>query len=266
MMGVRLLVLVSMLALLGGCGGVLKYRALLPPAWSGMHRVETSAGLGAIYVDSALTAEQVASLRSMARVARAWVASVWGDTRTAPVLFACGSEVCFRRLGGSTNIAHSLGDRRIVLSPRGLEPGMLAHEWSHAEMYRRSGGLLALPAVPRWFDEGIAVLASRDPRHGEAVWRKAVARGLAPDLASLVSHRQWLDAVRRYRDRERNPENLAVVYATAGHYVADWYRSAGRRGLLFVVARIRAGADFASAWRAARNARHAALRPGVPRA
>ncbi len=249
-MRVGLWLAMSWLLMLGGCS-VGKWRALLPPQWSGMRPVATSAGLSGIFVDAAMTPKQLYALRVAAIEARRRVALVWGDITTAPTLFACASEACFRRLGGSSNSAHSLGDHRIVLSPRALDAGTLAHEWSHAEMYRRSGGLLALPAVPRWFDEGIAVLVSREPRHGDAVWRKVAASGLAPPLASLWSHVQWLDAVRRYRDPLRNPRNLAVVYATAGHYVARWYRHAGRAGLLRVVRAIREGGDFASAWRAA---------------
>ncbi|HFE47952.1 MAG TPA: hypothetical protein ENJ21_01400 [Chromatiaceae bacterium] len=246
----RIWVLLFCVLLLSACSSVKKYLVMLPPDWSGMLKRPSVGGLAGVYTDADMSDARAHDLALAIQKARRRVIAVWGSVATAPVLFACSTEACFHRLGGTTNTAHSLGDRRIVLSPRGLDAGMIAHEWSHAEMYRRIGGLLAMLRVPRWFDEGVAVLTSRDARHGEGVWRKIRARGIEPRVGELRSRAQWSDAVHRYRDPRRNPDNLAVVYAAAGHRVAEWYARVGRAGLLHVIARVRAGEAFEPAWRA----------------
>ncbi len=246
----RIWVLLLCALLLSACGSVRKYLVMLPPGWSGMLERPTNGGLAGVYIDADMSDVRARDLALAIQEARRRVIAVWGSVVTAPVLFACSTEACFHRLGGATNTAHSLGDRRMVLSPRGLDAGMIAHEWSHAEMYRRVGGLLAMLRVPRWFDEGVTVLTSRDPRHGEGVWRKIRARGIEPHVGELRSRAQWSDAVHRYRDSRRNPDNLAVVYAAAGHLIAAWYARAGRAGLLHVIDRVRAGDAFEPVWRA----------------
>ena len=152
------------------------------------------------------------------------------------------SQVICQWLGDGDN---SIGGGKVLLSPRALNSAMISHEWSHTELYQRVGGFWGWRGIPNWFDEGVAVLVSEDPRHGEAIWSTINKEGIVPPtLEDLSSHRKWIQAVNKYRDAEINPNNLAVVYTTAGHEVREWYRTAGQDGLLEVVQQVKAASEF----------------------
>jgi hypothetical protein len=109
--------------------------------------------------------------------------------------------------------------------------------------------------VPSWFDEGLAVAVSEEPTHAESVCEEAREDGIPlPPLAELESKNQWLEAVRKYRNPELNPKNLAIVYAAAGCEVRSWLRSAGASGLQSFIEQVRAGAEFSVAYKSVQSA------------
>lgn len=148
------------------------------------------------------------------------------------VVLACASARCFRRCGGIGRATTFFGNR-VLLSPDGVSSVKLSHEFSHVELATRVGVVRALVKVPRWFDEGLAVLVSADPDFVEARWLAATDNGArAPSLDRLATLRGWLSV-----DRE-------LSYGTARHEVARWYARAGRSGLDRLFAALRAGETF----------------------
>ncbi|WP_342154128.1 hypothetical protein [Methylorubrum sp. SB2] len=80
-------------------------------------------------------------------------------------MLLCATEACYRPLGGCSR-GITLLDRALILSPRGADAVIAAHELAHAELHRRIGLAATLGrAVPQWFDEGLAVVVSDDPRY-----------------------------------------------------------------------------------------------------
>lgn len=228
---------------LAGCS-TLKGARLLAPASFGMEPLSPR-----VYVEPRMTEPQREELQEHLATARQRLHLYFGSVLSEPDIIACASEQCFRENGGESARAKAYAAGKILLSPRGLTAPMIAHEWSHAELSTRTGGLLAPWDIPRWFDEGLAVMVSNEPSHSEEVWQMILAAQIAtPPLSELDSREKWLAAVKKYGDTTTNKEQYKVVYATAGHEVRRWYRKAGKAGLGQLLEALRRGKPFAQAY------------------
>ncbi|WP_201494270.1 hypothetical protein [Rubrivivax sp. A210] len=236
----RSVLLAACALLLAGCG-TLNSARMLAPSLSGME--EWRPGL---FVEPAMSAAQRQALEQQIALGRAQVERFFGAIVTAPYFVACISFDCARRFGSYGERAAAFGDSAIRLSPDGLQAALVAHEWSHAELYRRVGGWWRISAIPRWFDEGVAVVLADEARHSPANWQEIQRRGLStPTLDELVTRRDWTEAVRRYGEtRAEDPDNLRRVYSTAGHELRGWLACAGREGLAGLLAGVDQGQAF----------------------
>jgi len=238
------------LALLGlSACSTLKSAKLLAPATFGMEQIAPR-----VYVDPKMTEMQRLALTEAITTARQRIHLYYGNVVAEPEIIACSTEQCFQRIGGETARAKSYGAAKMLLSPRGLTAPMIAHEWSHAEFSTRVGGSFAAKDIPRWFDEGLAVLVSNEPTHSEEIWQAINEAGITtPALNELESREKWLTAVKKYGDAATNKEQYKVVYATAGHEVRHWYRKAGKSGLSQLIEAIRQGKPFIQAYQEAQG-------------
>ena len=182
--------------------------------------------------------------------AQAKIESHFGEVISFPDILACATEVCYQRLGGVTSRAKAYGSYKLLLSPRGVTVPIIAHEWAHAELYDRLGGYSRSNKLPAWFNEGLAVAVSDEPTHSEAVWNSLVKTGVpTPQLAELITRRDWLEAVKKYgADANTNPQALKVVYATAGHEVRQWYRRVETDGLIRLIMMLNQDVPFEKAY------------------
>jgi hypothetical protein len=180
------------------------------------------------------------------------IVSFYGGTMSTPDILACSTKESFTDLGGTVQRGLLLGKSKILISPKGHTAPILAHEWSHAElrtrMDARLDGILGIPSIPTWFDEGLAVAASDEPAHSEKIWDQIVeAKMTAPKLESLKSLEEWNKAAKQFGDVDYSrgvPGKICVVYATAGHEVRTWYQRVGREGLLRLIDQTKSGEDF----------------------
>lgn len=216
---------------------------LLAPTWFGMQRIANH-----VYVDKATTAPQRDEILTIVSQAHDRVGRYYGAINCQPNLFFCSTEKSFQSFGGSRQTGATFWTAASLFSPRGQSSAIVAHEWSHAELHTRIGFWNWL-GVPQWFDEGLAVTVSEEPRHSESVYQQDLQAGAHPPaLPELVSLRQWSRAVTKYRDPKLNPRQDAIVYATAGHEVRNWFNKAGRTGLQKFCAAIDAGTNFTAAY------------------
>ncbi len=191
------------------------------PALFGMHRAADR-----VYVEAPVDARAIIDARAQARRT---VVAFYGDARADPTIIACATHACYRRFGGAGNAQGHMFGGRLLLSPRGHGAVAIAHEWAHAELVARAG---YLARVPSWFDEGLATLASGDPRYSEAAFQRLRA---APGLDRMRTLRGFL--------------SVPNAYLTARHEVARWYGKVGRRGVLALFDALRRGEDFDAAYR-----------------
>lgn len=242
-----------LLALLQGCS-VLQGGKLLAPQAFGFERIAPD-----LYVEAGADETLRARLIEDRRHAEAAVRTAFGSVQSRPGIHACLSEACYEAFGGHGSTAKIYGDR-ILLSPRGLDRHFLAHEWTHAEMHKRLV-LRGWWALPRWFDEGLAVAVSEAPEHSEAHWqalREAGVRVPSPaELRGIGSLWRWESAVREWGDagnaerRARGEPEIRPLYTAAGHEVRPWLAAHGASGLLALIAGLNAGEPFEAFYDAA---------------
>lgn len=229
-----------------GCSTV-KSAKLLSPESFGFSAIAPS-----VYVEEAMTKSQRESLLKDIESARKRIHLYYGSVLSTPEFIACATEECYNSLGGVTSRAKAYGESKILLSPNGMTVPIITHEWSHAELYSKVGGYFGIDGIPRWFDEGLAVVVSNEPTSSEIEWQKITEQGIeCPDVASLATRTDWLGATRRYDDISFNKGGYKVVYSCVGHELRRWYRNAGRSGLAHFIETIRFNKPFDEAYREA---------------
>ncbi len=227
----RQILLVWMVILLSGCGRVRTAR-LFAPTWFGF--IEISEG---VFVDESMPSSQRANLLETIQAAKGRVSSFFGRLKGKPDIFACSTEACFVSNGGITAEGNAYGSSMVLLSPRGLDVVTLSHELTHIELSSRVGDFQAWRAIPPWFDEGLAVLVSQDPRYVVEMWLRATENGRrAPRLMSLGDAVPW--------------RNWQLSYGTARHAVGEWYSRVGSKGLLHLIRDLKRGKEFDAVFKA----------------
>lgn len=175
-----------------------------------------------IYVEDGMPADRREAAKATVAAARARVRDFYGDLQSRPRVLLCGTDACYRPLGGGSR-GIALLDRALILSPRGADTVIIAHELAHAELHRRIGLTATLArSVPQWFDEGLAVVVSDDPRYlapGPDRCREN------PDGDLPASRAAWIETA-----------DSAGLYAKAGCKVSRWLDAhGGSTGLLRLV-------------------------------
>ena len=170
------------------------------------------------------TAELLPALQN----ARARVAAFYGSPVRQPRLLICTTPACHARMGGGGARAMTYGTVAIYVSPRGLETSFLAHELAHIESHARIGLIgMATGRIPAWFDEGLAVIISQDPRYTDQASQVADCDGIDP--ATLPR------SARNWRQKAGQPGNDAQ-YHDAACAVQDWLAKHDKNTLAYVFA------------------------------
>ncbi|MEU1387616.1 MULTISPECIES: hypothetical protein [unclassified Nonomuraea] len=213
-------------------GGVaLAYPSLAATTCPGCYGLtELSPG---VHVEDGLTPAQREHVGEVADQAARRVTTFYGGRLSSPGLLVCLTEACYRRIGGGQERGVAVLNRSVMLSPRGLDPVIASHEMSHVELHAR---LASSADVPQWFDEGLAVVVSGDPRH--LAPESAPDRCLvAPSGPLPVTLEEWL------RTASADP----ATYARSACQVSRWLgENGGRAGLLGLVTRLNAGEPFSA--------------------
>jgi hypothetical protein len=230
----RLLV-TGIVALLAGCS-TMKQGKLLAPTWFGMEQIGPR-----VYVMKEVPQNKRQELLDSYHKARSLVSAIYGSTITDAAIYGCFDRECIRTFGGhGDGYAAGKVTPGILLWTKVFGPGEVAHEWSHIELYARTGRS-GMRTIPMWFHEGLATVVGDIPRHSEAVYQEAVSSGFPiPPLSELRTEVQWGEAFKKYP----NAKGLNVVYSTAGHEVRAWLQRVGQQGLLTLIEAVKSGEDF----------------------
>lgn len=118
-----------------------------------------------IYVDPRMPDSTRAMLIQADADATRRLLPFFGSASADPVILACSDEDCQRRIDGGGARGMSYASFGLRLSPRGLDPATVAHERIIIELQHRVGLLAFIRGdIPEWFIEGVAVVASGNPR------------------------------------------------------------------------------------------------------
>lgn len=161
----KILAFCLILSVAAGAGIVLSVQptlaALICPQCFGLELLT-----GRVYVDEAMPQPLREKLARDIREGEQKVTAFYGELRGSPKLLVCATEACWQRLGGSGAKGISYANLGLRLAPAGIDPVIIAHELSHIEFHQRLGlGNFIAGTIPAWFDEGLAVIVSNDPRY-----------------------------------------------------------------------------------------------------
>jgi hypothetical protein len=187
-----------------------------------------------------LNAIDEARLTTIVEDARQDLSSFFGGLVGSPRVLVCTDDACFRRLGGGGARAITILDVGLIVSPRGVDPVIVRHELSHAELHAELGFLKTIDgAVPQWFDEGLAVNVSDDPRYLAPVGSD---RCLVEPTGELPADRHaWIQGAQN-----------DLLYAKAACIVSRWLGDAkGPERVRSLVRALNAGQPFETSYRSA---------------
>ncbi len=160
------------------------------------------------------------------------VAGFFGKQSPRPNIILCPDTACDDVFGDNGARGVAYGRRVVRLGDGGINLRIAAHELFHTALKAEVGEWRAAAgAVPAWFDEGLAVIVSRDDRFGVAVSKSVLA-----DLKARSGWWLWGALVKEHGSR--------TAYSGARMLVADIEREIGRDGLLMLIERVRAGELF----------------------
>ncbi|WP_063765228.1 hypothetical protein [Nonomuraea candida] len=197
--------------------------AITCPGCYGLERIRPG-----LYAEPGLSQERRRHVVAVADQAGERVRAFFGGRAGSPDVLVCLSEDCYRRIGGGRERGIAVLNRSVMLSPRGVDPVIASHELAHVELHARLAGA----DVPQWFDEGLAVLVSGDPRYLAPDGDRCLAEPRRPLPVTLGA---WL----------RGASADARLYAEAACQVSRWAAAnGGEAGLRTLVARLSAGRPF----------------------
>lgn len=202
------------------------------PGCYGFDRVSAS-----VYLERGAPEGEAQRMIDLIDAGRARVESALGPIGADPDFLICYSLDCDERLGGHGSWGRAFGAVFIVVGPPGRNVEILSHELAHIALHDRIGPWAQMRnAVPAWFDEGLAVIVSRDMRYlteNDDGTLGCVLRsdGSLPDRA-----RDW---------RRRAGQHYGTLYPMAACQVLDWLdRHGGLEAVGPVLSAVRAGAPF----------------------
>ena len=193
-----------------------------------------------IFVQKQASEEERAAIVSTIEDARIELTKFWGPLQAKPRILVCADNDCFRRLGGGGRRGMSLYDRAAVLSPRGSNVTIAAHELSMNELHHRIGlWAFATGRMPIWFDEGIAMYSSNDLRYLSPVGLADRCLVAAPDRLPAGMF-EW----------NRTALTDHQLYAKAACRTSQWMAAhGGAPAAVALVEKIATGVSFAEASR-----------------
>lgn len=219
---------------------------LICPWCFGFERLEP-----ALFIEKTASATVRQQTEASLHQSKLTVARYFGPLQANPTIFVCVTDDCYVRIerrGGRT-VGISFLDWVVLLSPRANAKVALAHELSHTELHTRLGTQMF--AVPIWFDEGLAVNVSDDPRYLAPEGSRTRCT-VPPPERMPVNGATWVSAT----------EATSTPYAQAACLVSMWLeRKRSTGAVLKLVSDIRAGIPFARAIDSATGRGHGA--PGA---
>ncbi|MGJ6968453.1 hypothetical protein ACSDR0_41755 [Streptosporangium sp. G11] len=205
-----------------------------------------------LYLEPGLPPTRERQVAEVIDAANRRVADFYGGRRSSPDILACVTTTCYQKIGGGRERGIAVLNRAVMLSPNGIDAVIASHEMSHVELHARLGSDAGL--IPQWFDEGLAVVVSDDPRYlkpegiGDRC-RVATQGGALPQTLD-----DWLRTAKADQD----------TYAKAACRASQWLQAnGGSKAVLELIEHMAAGGDLpASVAAATRGAPSAAAPAG----
>jgi hypothetical protein len=223
---------------LAGCIELKRAKVLLPHSFVGMKKISSY-----LYVEKSMSKENQEKIENATPKAKEYVAEMYGEVTTQPIIYACQSEECKNAFGleGKFMAVRLLG--HLILTNKAFTKEAISHEWSHEELYERIGGFWHwYREIPLWFDEGLASLTMQKyTPYDKRAWQRIIDEKIAyPQKDELVTLSQWNKSCHTYLTNDE----IVVPYATARKIVSIWYKKVGQKGLIELLEGLKNGEKF----------------------
>jgi hypothetical protein len=170
--------------------------------------------------------------RQIMTMADQQITMFYGSRISHPRVLLCATDSCYHRIGGGPAQGQAIRGWSVLLPPSALNVTIATHELAHLEFHARLGS--ARSQVPRWFDEGLAVVVSNDRRY---LGPPGPDRCRLPyDQAVTITTEDWR-TVGADGDDLRDLEAACVVNRWLS-------RNGGSPAVLDLITRLRAGRPF----------------------
>ena len=198
-----------------------------------------------IYVDPDLSDAEISKIKLLYDSARALNIEFYGELKTNPAIIVCSTAKYDKKFGiKSKGRTHG---QRVLIGSTGIKTEIIAHEWSHCELHKKIrcfdwkkfvGSRKKM--IPWWFDEGLAVYVSKDPRYYQIHWRyKYIHFGVdIPEFEEIKS-----------KDLGELVKNNIPVYAIVYEEVERWIKITGYDGIKELISRTTQGENFETVYK-----------------
>ncbi len=196
-----------------------------------------------IYLDNDFSGDS-SNVLSIIEEANQRVKSFWGDIKSEPRIIISDNETKLKKMGWTGNPALTTtsvffgAHSYVVISPKGLNVDVVAHELTHAELHSRihKGKLLNKKRIPVWFDEGVAMQNDYRDIYNYDAWVNVTDDGKnITDLSQLESYSQFYNPdsnIRRYN------------YIISKHEVSEWLKEHSVDELIILIDAVNKGQSF----------------------
>ena len=174
---------------------------------------------GMLYFNKNTPQRKVDSVKLLIELAANQVTGFWGQKTGNPKYIYCDSEADFKKYGSPYAVpalTHLKLGAYIVISNKGIDLDIIAHEIAHSEFYERIGFYNWSFKIPRWFDEGLAMQNdNRDYYSEDTLKVRSNNFKNLPDIKNFKSGKQFSE--------EGTHEQIMLNFMTAKHEVKNWY-------------------------------------------
>lgn len=191
---------------------------------------------GNIYFRKDAGADKIKRLNEIKLIAERKVRAFWqADTDLNYNLIYCSNEKDFAKYGvaGAPAATQLKMGAYVVVNEAGLDTSVIAHEISHAVLYRNIGWYRVKFKIPTWFDEGLAMQADdRDYYSVDSLMAKKAAGVKLPDITIMSSPKDFFSP---------DYETTLLRFSTAKYIVREWLKE---HSLNQFISDMNAGKDF----------------------
>ena len=207
------------------------------------YRADFSEIASHVYINRNYTGDRQ-ELLEMIEQAKDRVRTFFGEVlfQDETIFIICDDGKLIRKLGedhGTVIFSLPTEENYICISDEYLEPDILAHEITHAELRSRLSAK-AQKAIPTWFDEGLALQNDYRERYSEAQWIVQTDNG--KNAVALED----MDTPAEFYAGEA--EDRRFRYLNAKHEIDKWMTVHGQHGLLELLEKLNDRADFNTAY------------------
>lgn len=171
-----------------------------------------------VYYNAMTPPNKIDSLRSLINQASIRINNFWGQKTSSPKVIYCDNEDDFKKYcvnHSAPAVTYLKLGSVIVLRADAMDLDIIAHEFSHAEFYKRIGFYNFNYKIPSWFKHGLAMQNDyRDYYSEDTLKVKSNNFKNLPDIKSFKSDGQFYAGSR---------QQIMLNYMTAKHEIKKWY-------------------------------------------